>query len=164
MEDMSNSASIVSEVRQRLRAQMPVAEQWAYFDHAAVAPITQPAAEAVRAWCDEAVSDGDTRWPEWSRRAEATRDAAARLIGAERDEIALVPNTTAGISLVAEGLDWRLGENVVTLADEFPSNAYPWLNLASRGVETRRVPTDNGRLDLDALAAACDTRTRVVPG
>jgi selenocysteine lyase/cysteine desulfurase len=141
---------------------MPVAEPWAYFDHAAVAPLSKPAAEAVRGWCDEAVGDGDTRWPEWSRHAEATRDAAARLIGAERDEIALVPNTTAGISLVAEGLDWRPGDNVVTLADEFPSNAYPWLNLASRGVETRRVATDNGRLDLDDLAAVCDARTRIV--
>jgi cysteine desulfurase / selenocysteine lyase len=63
---------------------------------------------------------------------------------------------------VAEGLDWRVGDNVVTLADEFPSNAYPWLNLQSRGVETRRVPTDNGQLDLDALAAACDARTRII--
>jgi selenocysteine lyase/cysteine desulfurase len=141
---------------------MPVIERWAYFDHAAVATLTRPAAEAVRAWCDEALADGDTRWLEWSRRAEATRDAAARLIGADRDEIALVLNTTAGISLVAEGLDWRAGDNVVTLADEFPSNVYPWLNLASRGVETRRVPTDNGRLDLDQLAAACDERTRIV--
>ena len=63
---------------------------------------------------------------------------------------------------MAEGLDWRSGDNVVTLADEFPSNAYPWLNLASRGVETRRVPTENGRLDLDTLAAAIDARTRIV--
>jgi selenocysteine lyase/cysteine desulfurase len=147
---------------QRLRAQMPVAAKWAYFDHAAVAPITAPAAAAVRRWCEASLEEGDTRWPEWSRGAEATRDAAARLIGAERDEIALVPSTTAGIGLVAEGLDWQPGENVVTLADEFPSNAYPWLNLASRGVETRRVPTDNGRLDLAALAAACDARTRIV--
>ncbi len=141
---------------------MPVAERWAYFDHAAVAPLTSAAAKAVREWCDAAVNDGDTRWPEWSRASEATRDAAARLIGAERDEIALVPSTSAGIGIVAEGLDWRPGENVVTLADEFPSNAYPWLNLASRGVEARRVPTDNGRLDLDKLAAAIDARTRIV--
>lgn len=153
---------MTSSIREVLRAQMPVAERWAYFDHAAVAPISKPAAEAVRAWCDQALADGDTRWPEWSRRCEATRDAAARLVGADRDEIALVPNTTAGIGLVAEGLDWRPGDNVVTLADEFPSNAYPWLNLASRGVETRRVPTENGRLDLDTLAAACDARTRIV--
>lgn len=141
---------------------MPIAEHWAYFDHAAVAPLTAPAAAAVKQWCEESLRDGDTRWPEWSRRAEATRDAAARLIGADREEIALVPSTTAGITLVSEGLDWQTGDNVVTLADEFPSNAYPWLNLASRGVETRRVATDNGRLDLDKLAAACDARTRIV--
>jgi selenocysteine lyase/cysteine desulfurase len=159
---MQTGNHTLDQTRQRLRAQMPVSQRWAYFDHAAVAPITRPAAEAVRKWCGEALDEGDTRWPEWSRQSEATRDAAARLIGADRDEIALVPNTTAGIGLVAEGIDWRAGDNVVTLADEFPSNAYPWLNLASRGVEARRVTTDNGRLDLKDLAAACDARTRIV--
>ncbi len=85
------------------------------------------------------------------------------MIGAHSDEIALVGNTTAGISLVAEGFDWKPGDNVVTLADEFPSNVYPWMNLGSRGVETRRVPTDvSGRLDLERLAEACDERTRIV--
>jgi selenocysteine lyase/cysteine desulfurase len=85
------------------------------------------------------------------------------MIGAEADEIALVGNTTAWISLVAEGFDWKQGDNVVTLADEFPSNVYPWLNLESRGVETRRIPTEvSGRLDLERLAAACDARTRIV--
>jgi selenocysteine lyase/cysteine desulfurase len=158
-------ASIAPEtqnVRQRLRARMPVAQRWAYFDHAAVAPLTATAGETLAAWCGQALAAGDTAWPQWSRGVEAMRDTAARLIGADRDEIALVPNTTAGISLVAEGLAWRTGENVVTLADEFPSNAYPWLNLSSRGIETRRVPTDNGRLDLDKLFAACDGRTRII--
>src|SRR6185312_12236011 len=82
---------------------------------------------------------------------------------AQSDEIALVENTTTGISLVAEGLDWRPGDNVVTLADEFPSNVYPWMNLESRGVETRRVPTEtSGQLEFAKLAAAIDTRTRIV--
>jgi selenocysteine lyase/cysteine desulfurase len=159
---MSSSPKSIAGVRERLRAAMPVAQRWAYFDHAAVAPLTSPAAETLRAWASQAAAEGDTVWPDWSRRVEATRVSAARMIGAAAEEIALVPNTTAGIGLVAEGLDWRPGDNVVTLADEFPSNAYPWLNLASRGVETRRVPTDNGRLDLDKLAAACDARTRIV--
>jgi selenocysteine lyase/cysteine desulfurase len=127
-----------------------------------VSPLPAPTAAAARKWCDEAVHDGAMSWMHWSQRVEATRDSAARLIGAGRDEIALVPNTSAGISLVAEGIDWHPGDNVVTLADEFPANVYPWLNLASRGVETRRVPTDNGRLALADLAAACDARTRVV--
>jgi selenocysteine lyase/cysteine desulfurase len=141
---------------------MPVARRWAYFDHAAVAPLPRPAAEAVGTWCRESAEEGDTVWPRWAERAEQTRQTAARLIGADADEIALIPNTTAGITLVAEGVDWRQGDNVVTLADEFPSNAYPWLNLASRGVETRRVPTENGRPDLDQLADACDGRTRLI--
>lgn len=142
---------------------MPVARRLAYFDHAAMAPLPQPVAEVIRKWLTEAVEIGAPKWGEWVRGVERARVAAAGMIGAQADEIAFVENTTAGISLVAEGLDWRAGDNVVTLADEFPSNVYPWMNLAGRGVETRRVPTDvSGRVELDRLAAACDGRTRVV--
>jgi selenocysteine lyase/cysteine desulfurase len=149
-------------VRRRLRARMPVVEKWAFFDHAAMCPLPTPVAEVLREWLDEAVAEGNTVWPNWVRRVETMRATAARLIGAEADEIALVRNTTSGIAMVAEGFPWEPGDNVVTLADEFPSNLFPWLHLADRGVETRRVPTDNGRLDLDKLAAALDGRTRMV--
>lgn len=155
-------SSTIEPTRAQLRAQMPVAQRWAYFDHAAVAPITAPAAAAIAKWQAEATREGDTLWLQWSHEVEQTRQVAARLIGAEPDEIALVPNTTAGINLVAEGLDWRPGDNVVTLTDEFPSNLYPWMNLRDRGVETRLVPTDDGRVDLDQLASHCDDRTRLI--
>ncbi len=141
---------------------MPSAERWTYFDHAAMAPLPQATAEVIRTWLADALSSGSPVWPEWVRKMEGTRETASRMIGALPDEIALVLNTTHGISLVAEGIDWRSGDNVVTLADEFPSNVYPWFNLASRGVETRRVATDiSGRLDLNRLEEACDDRTRV---
>jgi cysteine desulfurase / selenocysteine lyase len=151
-----------AETRSRLREHMPVAAKWAYLDHAAVAPISQPAADAIRRWLDEAAHEGDTVWPDWSRQVAETRRAAAQLIGAETDEIALVANTTAGINFVAEGLDWRAGDNVVTLDDEFPSNLYPWMHLAGRGVETRLVPTQDGRVEYDQLSDRCDARTRVI--
>jgi selenocysteine lyase/cysteine desulfurase len=157
-----NPASTVEETRRRLREQMPVAERLAYFDHAAVSPVSGPAAAAMNRWIRESLEEGDTRWMDWAGQLRGMREAAARLIGAEADEIALVPNTTAGINLVAEGLDWRPGDNVVTLADEYPSNLYPWMNQASRGVETRLVPTADGRVDYDQLAARCDERTRVI--
>jgi selenocysteine lyase/cysteine desulfurase len=64
--------------------------------------------------------------------------------------------------LVAEGFPWQSGDNVVVPADEFPTNQYPWMNLASRGVETRQVPVEGGRIDLNRLEAACDTHTRIV--
>jgi selenocysteine lyase/cysteine desulfurase len=93
---------------------------------------------------------------------EQTRRRAARQLNAFSEEIALLPSTTAGIGVIAEGLAWSPGDNVVTLANEFPSNLYPWLNLASRSVETRQVLVENGRVDLDRIAAACDSRTQLI--
>jgi len=141
---------------------MPVTERWAYFDHAAVAPLPEPSTDALIGWSRDAAQNGDTGWNSWDRQVEETRSLGARLIGAHPDEIALVRNTTEGINLVAEGFAWQPGDNVVLPDDEFPSNQYPWMHLADRGVEARRVKVDSGRLDLDRLEAACDGRTRIV--
>jgi selenocysteine lyase/cysteine desulfurase len=147
---------------QRLRDQMPITRRFVYFDHAAVAPLPETTRQAIRQWVDEATELGDLAWQRWSARLEEVRQAAARLIHAQPSEIALVPNTTTGISLVAEGFPWREGDNVVTLENEFPSNQYPWMNLASRGVELRRVRVEGGIVDLQRVADACDARTRIV--
>lgn len=145
-----------------MRAEMPVSRQFAYLDHAAVAPLPQRARAEIERWLVEATELGDTVWPQWASKLEQLRQTSANMIGAAVDEIALIPNTTAGITLVAEGYPWRRGDSVVTLANEFPSNVYPWLNLADRGVEVRRVETDGGVVDLQRLADACDTTTRII--
>src|SRR5262245_481444 len=141
---------------------MPIASRVAYFDHACVAPLPGSARKAIQIWLDQATDEGDVVWAHWARRMEELRQSAARLIHAEPREIALVPNTTAGISFVAEGFPWQPGDNVVTLANEFPSNQYPWMNQSPKGVEVRRVVVDGGVVDLDRLAAACDSRTRIL--
>lgn len=145
-----------------LRERMPAAENWAYFDHAAVAPLSGPAQKAVEEWSADAAGHGEVRWNWWRQRIESARKLVADLIGAKPNEIALVGNTTQGINLVAEGYPWQPGDNVVTLSSEFPSNLYPWMNLADRGVETRIVDTPNERLDLNRLEDLCDERTRIV--
>ena len=144
------------------RRQMPIARKWAYLDHAAVAPLSGPAQQALVRWSEQAACDGESAWAAWNGQVHQTRLRAASIIGAEADLVALVPNTTAGIGLVAEGFPWQEGDNVVTLGNEFPSNLYPWLNLANRGVQTRRVPVDGVALDLQRLADTCDDRTRIV--
>jgi selenocysteine lyase/cysteine desulfurase len=141
---------------------MPVVAHCAYFDHAAVAPLPEPTRQTIVAWADDTARHGDLHWKAWSDRAHSVRGRAATLLGADEAEIALVRNTTEGISLVAEGFPWQAGDNVVVPDDEFPSNLFPWLNLASRGVETRRVECRDGHLDLTDLAAACDDRTRII--
>lgn len=144
------------------RRQMPSSDRWAYFDHAAVSPLPASAAAAITAWAQEAMQGGGTAWLGWKKRREAARSLAAKLIGAAAEEIALVRSTTVGINLVAEGFAWQPGDNVVAPGDEFPANLYPWMNLERRGVETRRVPSDGLRIDLNRLAEACDSRTRIV--
>lgn len=141
---------------------MPVAQRWAYLDHAAVAPLPMDAASAMRTWLDESVQDGDTAWPSWHRQVEATRATAATMIGAATEEVALVPSTTAGITLVSEGFPWKAGDNVVILDNEFPSNQYPWMHLGTRGVDVRRVPVDRGMVSLADILTHCDARTRIV--
>ena len=71
------------------------------------------------------------------RRVEEVRRLAGRLLNADPLDVAFVKNTSEGIGIVAEGFPWRPGDNVVTAAEEYPANLYPWMNLAGRGVEVR---------------------------
>lgn len=161
--ETSTKASVsASEKWARFRELMPVARKWSYFDHAAVAPIPQPALEAINNWATEATEDGDAVWMSWNRQHEECRKSAARLINAQVSEIGLVPNTTFGINLVADGLDWNQGDNIVLPEHEFPSNVYPWMSLKDRGVELRQVPLDGHRVNIDRIADAIDERTRIV--
>lgn len=147
------------ELRER---EFPVARTWAYFDHAAVSPLPACAADRLRAWVDHQERNGVVDWPDWERRLDELRADLAGLIAASVEEIALVTSTTAGLGLVAEGFPWRAGDVVVTAADEYPSNLYPWMNLADRGVEVRLVPGRDGRVPLEDLIDAIHGRARLV--
>ncbi len=145
----------------RLR-EFPVAHHWAYFDHAAVAPLPRRSADVLRAWTADVEHNGVANWPDWERKLESIRVDLAALINAHPDEIAFVPNTTTGIGLVAEGFPWREGDNLVTTEDEYPSNLYAWQNLASRSVSLRKVATRDGRIWPEDLFGAMDARTRLL--
>ena len=144
------------------QTQFPVVQNWAFFDHAAVAPLPRRSGEVLREWIHRQEHQGVVGWPENERRLEEIRDLVARLLHAHRDEIAFINSTTHGIGLIAEGFPWRAGDNVVSAADEYPSNIYPWMNLESRGVELRLVPSRQGRIRPEDLSSAMDHRTRVL--
>jgi cysteine desulfurase/selenocysteine lyase len=93
---------------------------------------------------------------------ERVRGQFACLINGDIDEVAFIKNTSEGISIVANGLDWQDGDNVVIPDIEFPSNVYPWWNLKRLGVETRMVKAKDGRVLFDDLVSHTDRRTRIV--
>jgi selenocysteine lyase/cysteine desulfurase len=147
-----------------IAAEFPSLERWTYVNHAAVSPWpsrTRHAAERFAAWNHQ---DGPANFREWVANEQALRERAARLLGATADggDIALVPNTTEGVNLVARGLDWRPGDNLVTATEEFPSNRMAWEALEQAGVELRAVDLRSSSDPEAALLAALDERSRVL--
>jgi cysteine desulfurase / selenocysteine lyase len=147
----------------RFRAEMPVTGHCAYLNHAGTGPLSRRGAERMAALADKVSRTGDRVWLERQREVERVRGMAARLLGSrEAHEVAFVENTSTALSIVAQGLDWQPGDNVVGAALEFPSNVYPWMQLADKGVEYRRAEERDGRIDPGELLSLIDERTRML--
>jgi len=136
----------------RHAAQFPVRDHLIYLNHAAVAPLCKPAADAMKNLAEDALQFGSLHYDEWLAAYEALRVAAARLIEADRAEIALVKNTSEGIATIAIGLDWKAGDRMVAFQEEFPANYYPWKRLEQRGVEVTWLSVQD---PLDRIDEAC---------
>jgi selenocysteine lyase/cysteine desulfurase len=146
-----------------LRDQFPIVERGVYCNHAAIAPWPSNTAEAVQRFAAENAQLGPAHYAQWIRLENELREQLALLIGASSSrDIALLKNTTEGISTVAWGLDWMPGDNVVLPAGEFPSNRLPWLAQAERGVEIREVDIRSSAHAESALLEAVDARTRLL--
>jgi len=136
----------------RYAEQFPVTKHLLYLNHAAVAPLAKPAAEAMARLAEEACQWGAYHYSEWLAAYEGLRRAAARLIGSGPEEIAIVKNTSEGIATVANGLDWRPGDVAVVFREEFPANYFPWVRLERRGVRLRWLSIYD---PLEAIDEAC---------
>jgi selenocysteine lyase/cysteine desulfurase len=145
-----------------LRTQFPVTRQYAYLNHASVAALPTPVIDAMERYLTARAHGGSEVLVEWDNRLERIRQAAARFIGAHRDEIVFTGNISHGLNIVAAGLDWRAGDNVLCAETEFPANIYPWTNLRQRGVEVRFVPAHGNRILVGDVVKRMDTRTRLV--
>jgi cysteine desulfurase/selenocysteine lyase len=144
-------------------AEFPVIHECAYLNHAGMAPLPRRSARRMAALAELVSRTGDRRWLDRQAEVDRVRGLAARLLGARQPhEVAFVENTSTALSMIAGGVDWRPGDNVVGAALEFPSNVYPWMQLADFGVEYRQVPERAGRIDPEELIALLDGRTRML--
>jgi selenocysteine lyase/cysteine desulfurase len=146
----------------QVRELFPVTRNVVYMNHAAVGPLSTRAYEAMERHARDQREFGALHWREWYHEYELLRQAAAHLINAGPDEIAILKNTSEGLSFVAEGFRWQPGDNVITTDLEFPSNFAPWKNLARRGVELRVVESRDGAYTIDDMAKLIDANTRIV--
>ena len=139
----------------------PLATRYIHMNHAGVSPMSERARAAIEQVLDASMNrpyrDGSAR-----EEADRVRELLARLINASADSIALTRSTAHGMSLLAQGLDWRPGDNVVGALGEYPANVYPWMALQARGVEFRQAKPIDGRITPDGVLSLVDPRTRVV--
>jgi len=142
--------------------EFPVCRHRAFLAHAAVCPLPKRVADAVTLYAKQATSD-DQELPVRPRLYSETRERVAQLIRAQPDEIALVGPTSLALSYVAAGFPFRRGDNLVIYFDDYPSNVYPWMALAQRGVEVRLLPTrELGRITTADVLGQVDENTRLV--
>jgi len=134
-----------------------------YLNHAAVAPWPQRTRNAVIRFAEENAYTGSESYPRWISVETRLRQGLARLINAPAaEDIALLKNTSEALSVVAYGLPWRAGDNIVISDQEFPSNRIVWESLADKGVSVRRVDLSSADSPELALMQACDRHTRLL--
>lgn len=144
-----------------LRNEFAITKHYSFMDHAAVGPISGRAADAMRKFIDQAEHHANVGNELWLI-SKKVRQAAAKLINADAEEVTFIKNTSEGVCYVANGLHYSYGDNIVTAGCEFPANVFPWINLQSQGVRVKMVPEDGGRVPVERVIEAIDSRTRVV--
>lgn len=144
------------------RREFPVAAHQVFLAHAGDCPLPQRVASAVADYAQRAAA-ADQEAAALPALVRETRELAARLVGCQPGEIALVGPTTQALNLVARGLPCRRGDNVLIYFDDYPSNVYPWLAMADRGIEVRFLNTRQLGLirPMDVLGQV-DEQTRLV--
>jgi cysteine desulfurase/selenocysteine lyase len=144
------------------RADYPALERWTYMDLAGRGVLSRGVRAAADAQLDERMLNGGDK-EKFFALIERTRGRFAQLINAEPDEIAFTKNISDGLNMIATGLDWQDGDNVIVCPElEHPNNVYAWLNLRRFGLEVRTIKPRAGHIPVDEVVARMDARTRVV--
>jgi cysteine desulfurase / selenocysteine lyase len=144
------------------RSEFAITERYVYLNHAAAGVLPQCSTVAIEAFVRTHADAGVLGTYPYDAALPEYREKIARYIGAGGADVALVPNTSWAANVVALGIDWQPGDEVVLCDNEFPANAVPWIALRSRGVTVRLLATAAERLTPEVLRRELSPRTRVV--
>jgi selenocysteine lyase/cysteine desulfurase len=134
-----------------------------HLNHAAIAPWPLPVRDAVFKFTEENTQIGSTHYPAWLEVERSLRRQLATLVNAPSEhDIALLKSTSEALSVVAHGLEWKPGDNVVTSNEEFPSNRIVWESLKPSGVTLIEVDLGKESSPEQALISACNEQTRLL--
>ncbi len=162
IEEGEHEFEVGADVKELRHLFFPVTRHNIYFNHASIGPLAGPVARSLHDYVDDMCDYGAIHKDRWEEYERGAHRRLASLIGARPEHIALTANTGDGLTSIAQGLQWREGDTIVSAEGEFPTNVYPWLNLASQGVKLRIVPARDGRILPEDVFAAIDASTKLV--
>ncbi len=155
--------SMAASLRHLAEREFPLRDGVHYLNHAAVAPWPRRTSEAVCRFARENAAQGALDYAAWLSVEAQLRTQLRELLNApSAEDIALLKNTSEALSVVAHGLDWHAGDNVVISDQEFPSNRIVWESLSTYGVEVRKVALSGAATPEETMIGACDHRTRLL--
>jgi selenocysteine lyase/cysteine desulfurase len=144
------------------RREFPVAREKIFLAHAGVCPLPHRVAQAIADYAARGTG-GDQESLVFPERLNDARRLASQLLNCQPEEVSLVGPTSLALSLVAAGLNFRKGDNLLIYHDDYPSNVYPWMALAARGVQVRLLNTRGlGVIRPQDVMGQVDERTRLV--
>ena len=150
-------------MNEAIRSQFAALNQYAYLNSAAVSPIPRVAVEAVISQLNDVAGHGSEHYTEWVATKDRARALIAGMLNVQPEQVAFMRNTSDGFAAVANSIEWKKGDNIVSFEAEFPANFYPWRMVRDRyGVELRLCPERDGRIDLDEFISLIDSNSRLV--
>ncbi len=150
---------------QSLRELFPSREYKLYLNHAGCSPFSLKVKKALDDYTSESAGELIEDYRKNLSVREELRGRLARLVNAATDEIAIVKNTSAGLSLLASGLEWKTGERIILTDQEFPANIYPFMNCGKHGVEIDFAPSRtkrNGVVLLEDIERLVTPKTKLL--
>jgi len=144
------------------RSLFPVTEKMIYLNHAATSPLSTKVIEAIEEHFHQRSTTIVENWDFVLDKIEELRTLLAKLVGTDHSRIALVHNTSHGLNIIASGLKWKEGDEILIPEGEFPANVYPFLNLRRKGVKIKLVPTPSGGLEPETLLSAITLKTKML--
>jgi len=146
----------------RFRRIFPVTKKMIYVDHAANGPCSTVVSKAVQQFLSEWSNEG-IDWMKWYRHISRARNLFSKLIHADLEEIAMVPNASTGVSLAAEIVCAGRKGNIVLNDLEFPANVYPWIAKEKQGIAIRYVRSRKGMISEEDFERYIDGDTIALP-
>jgi len=141
----------------KIREQFPIVENVTYLNSASASPISKEAAIEGKRFYDEILMYGDSNWEEWLLKIEDTREKVAKLINADKNEIAFIPNTSFGMNIIAEMLEGK--GDIITMNDEFPSSTLPWIN---KNFKIKYICPDNNIYLIEKIKKQITKKTNIL--